>query len=138
MQSSVIRIAKGAPDFETLAESLEWQGPHPERSGDAALYKPVRSAPGWSVFKKGFFMRADATICVPERYSALQVETSHKGRVRVLLNDEKLIDDVRASTRCQSCVSLDALCCSLRFRCAPRCPPLRGRDRTACGRLGVE
>lgn len=95
VQSSVARIAKGAPDFETLAESLEWQGPAPTTSKKVALYKPVRSAPGWAMFKRGFFVRADAIICVPERYSALQVETSHKGRVRVLINDEKLIDDVR-------------------------------------------
>ena len=95
MQSNLVRIVKGAPDFETLADSLEWDGPAPKQSGKDTVYQPVRSAPGWSAFRRGFFMRADATICVPKDYDALQIETFHKGHVRVLLADRSMLDDVR-------------------------------------------
>jgi hypothetical protein len=95
VQSTFTRISRGAPDFETIAENLDWEGPSPSYQNYTYVYSPIRSLPGWTTFRQSFFLRADATVCVPSTSDLFRIETFHKGRVRVLVNDQVVIEDVR-------------------------------------------
>eukprot|EP00892_Ulva_mutabilis_P011280 jgi/Ulvmu1/8524/UM044_0058.1 len=81
------RIAEGSPDFQTMTPSLTWEGPEPRRK----TYSAIRAAPGWSVFRRNFFMVAEALLCVPYEYTAAVLAVRLQGRAVVIVNDRQVI-----------------------------------------------
>lgn len=91
MQASNKRIAEGAPDFQTMVPSLTWDGGEPQ----GKMFNPIKAAPGWKVFRRNFFMVADALLCVPYEYNAAVLAVRARGRAVVTANDQRVVSMVR-------------------------------------------
>jgi hypothetical protein len=120
MQATDTRVRSGAPDFETLAPSITWDGGQPDGSHRALVYKPIANSAGWQRWKSQFFASADAILCIPSNADALQLMVIAAGRVIVDINGETVLSRVRyrsegsthvaATLECASGEAVQAFC----------------------------
>jgi hypothetical protein len=84
LQANNERLKSGAPDFETITQSLSWKSDEPK----GKAFGPIRAAPGWKNFRRNFFAVAETLACIPYVHNVARFYVQLRGRAILMVNNE--------------------------------------------------